>query len=84
MPSVMFIKKILIFSGSNETDNYLHLDLLKEKAKSCNDFEYKYINDTDHFYNEKELEIGNIILFSHLLILYINSSNNLFLIINTT
>lgn len=53
---------ILIFSGSNETDNYLHLDLLKEKAKSCNDFEYKYINDTDHFYNEKELEIGNIIL----------------------
>ena len=53
---------ILTFSGSNETDNYLHLDLLKEKAKSCNDFEYKYINDTDHFYNGKELEIGNIIL----------------------
>lgn len=53
---------ILIFSGFNETDNYLHLDLLKEKAKSCNDFEHKYINDTDHFYNEKELEIGNIIL----------------------
>lgn len=53
---------ILIFSGSNETDNYLHLDLLEEKAKSCNDFEYKYIKDTDHFYNEKELEIGNIIL----------------------
>ena len=53
---------ILTFSGSNETDNYLHLDLLKEKAKSCNDFEYKYINDTDYFYNEKELEIGNIIL----------------------
>lgn len=53
---------ILTFSGSNETDNYLHLDLLKEKAKSCNDFEYKYIKDTDHFYNGKELEIGNIIL----------------------
>lgn len=53
---------ILIFSGSNETDNYLHLDLLEEKAKSCNDFEYKYIKDTDHFYNGKELEIGNIIL----------------------
>ncbi len=33
---------ILTFSGSNETDNYLHLDLLKEKAKSCNDFEYRY------------------------------------------
>lgn len=53
---------ILTFSGSNETDNYMHLDLLKEKAKSCNDFEYKYIHDTDHFYNGKELEIGNIIL----------------------
>ncbi len=53
---------VLTFSGSNETDNYLHLDLLKEKAKSCNDFEYKYINNTDHFYNGKELEIGNIIL----------------------
>lgn len=25
----------LIFSGSDETDNYLHLDLLKNKAKSC-------------------------------------------------
>lgn len=53
---------ILTFSGSKETDNYLHLDLLKEKAKGCNDFEYKYINHTDHFYNGKELEIGNIIL----------------------
>ena len=53
---------ILTLSGSNETDNYLHLDTLKEKAKSCNDFEYKYINDTDHFYNGKELEIGKIIL----------------------
>lgn len=53
---------VLTFSGSNETDNYLHLDLLKEKAKSCNDFEYKYINNTDHFYNGKELEIGKIIL----------------------
>ncbi len=53
---------VLTFSGSNETDNYLHLDLLKEKAKNCNDFEYRYINNTDHFYNGKELEIGNIIL----------------------
>ncbi len=53
---------VLTFSGSNETDNYLHLELLKEKAKNCNDFEYEYINNTDHFYNGKELEIGNIIL----------------------
>ena len=34
---------ILTFSGSNETDNYLHLDLLKNKAKGCNNFEYKII-----------------------------------------
>lgn len=53
---------ILTFSGSNETDNYLHLDLLKDKAKSCNDFEYKIINNTNHFYTNKENEIGNIIL----------------------
>ncbi len=53
---------ILTFSGSNETDNYLHLDLLKDKAKSCNDFEYKIINNTNHFYTNKENEIGDIIL----------------------
>lgn len=53
---------ILTFSGSNETDNYLHLDLLKSKAKNCNDFEYKIIDNTDHFYTNKEKEIGDIIL----------------------
>lgn len=53
---------ILTFSGSNETDNYLHLDLLKDKAKICNDFEYKIINNTNHFYTNKENEIGDIIL----------------------
>ena len=53
---------VLTFSGSNETDNYLHLDLLKDKAKSCNDFEYKIINNTNHFYTNKENEIGDIIL----------------------
>lgn len=53
---------ILTFSGSNETDNYLHLDLLKNKAKGCTDFEYKIIDNTNHFYNNKENEIGNLIL----------------------
>lgn len=53
---------ILTFSGSEEADNYLHLDLLKEKEKSCSNFEYKLIDDTNHFYNEKESEIGNLIL----------------------
>ena len=53
---------ILTFSGSNELEHYLHLDLLKSKAKSCNDFEYKIINATNHFYHSKENEIGNLIL----------------------
>ena len=53
---------ILTFSGSNETDNYLHLDLLKNKAKSCNDFKYKIIDNTNHFYNGKEKEISFLIL----------------------
>lgn len=52
---------ILTFSGSDEEDYYLHLDLLKEKAHSCNNFEYKIIKDTDHTYRGKESEIGNII-----------------------
>ncbi len=53
---------ILTFSGSDELEHYLHLDLLKSKAKGCNDFEYKIINDTNHFYHSKENEIGNLIL----------------------
>ena len=54
---------ILTFSGSNEDDYYLHLDLLKEKAINCNNFEYKIIDNTGHTYNNKELEIGNLIYF---------------------
>lgn len=53
---------ILTFSGEYETDNYLHLDLLKAKAKSCKDFEYQYIKNTNHFYFNKENEIGSLIL----------------------
>lgn len=53
---------VFTFSGSNETDNYLHLALLKDKAKNCNDFEYKIIDNTNHFYSNKENEIGEIIL----------------------
>lgn len=53
---------ILTFSGSCETDNYLHLDLLKEKAKKCNDFEYKIIDNANHFYFDKENEISKLIL----------------------
>ncbi len=52
---------ILTFSGSNEKDYYLHLDLLKKKALNCNNFEYEIIKDTGHTYRNKEIEIGNLI-----------------------
>lgn len=53
---------ILTFSGSLEEEHYLHLSLLKNKAKNCNDFKYKIIDNTNHFYYNKEKEIGNLIL----------------------
>ena len=53
---------ILTFSGSKETDNYLHLDLLKSKAKKCSDFKYKIIEDANHFYFGKEDEISYFVL----------------------
>lgn len=52
---------ILTFLGLNETDNYLHLDLLKSKAINCDKFDYKYIENANHFYLNKEEEIGNLI-----------------------
>lgn len=52
---------ILTFSGGNEVDYYLHLDLLKEKAINCNNFEYKIIENTGHTYKNKEEEIGKLI-----------------------
>ena len=52
---------ILTFSGSDELNHYLHLDLLKEKANNCNDFEYQYIDNTNHFYMNKEKDIGILI-----------------------
>lgn len=52
---------ILTFSGSNEEEFYLQLNLLKEKACNCNNFEYKIIENTGHTYQEKELEIGNLL-----------------------
>lgn len=48
---------ILTFSGSNETDNYLHLNLIQNKARDCNDFQYKIIDNTNHFYNGKEKKL---------------------------
>jgi len=53
---------ILTFSGALETENYLHLDLLKSRAKRCNDFQYKIIEKTNHFYYNKESEVSSLIL----------------------
>ena len=53
---------ILTFSGSKDEDYYLHLDLLKEKATNCKNFEYQIIENTGHTYQEKELETGTLIL----------------------
>ncbi len=53
---------LLTFSGSLETDNYLHLDLLKDKAINCSNFQYKIIEDADHFYHNKEEEISSLIV----------------------
>lgn len=55
-------KPILTFSGEKEIDNYLHLDLLKEKAKCCTDFSENIIKDTNHFYHNKEKEISELVL----------------------
>ena len=53
---------ILTFSGSCEEDYYLHLDLLKEKAINCPNFEYKMIDNTIHSYKGKEKEVANLII----------------------
>ena len=52
---------ILTFSGSNEEDYYLQLDLLKDKAINCNDFESQIIENAGHTYNGKEEETAKLI-----------------------
>ena len=52
---------ILTFSGSDDEEYYQHLDLIKEKAIHCSNFEYYIINNTGHTYNGKEDEIANLI-----------------------
>ena len=53
---------ILAFSGANEEEPFLQLDLLKQKAKKCPDFTYKIIPNTNHIYWKKEKETGMLIL----------------------
>ena len=52
---------ILTFSGGDEEDIYHHMDLIKEKALKCPDFEYYTIPNTDHSYWKKELESAEIV-----------------------
>lgn len=53
---------ILTFSGSKENDYYQHLELLKSKALNCRDFEYQYVDNANHFYIDKEEDVGVLIL----------------------
>lgn len=52
---------IFTFSGSEEEEYYLQLELLKEKALSCKNFSYQIIEGTGHTYRNKELEIAKLI-----------------------
>ena len=52
---------ILTFSGANEDDYYLQLELLKTKAINCNNFDYKIIDNTGHTYKGKEAEIARLL-----------------------
>ena len=52
---------ILSFCGSNEYPTYLKQELLKEKAINCPDYSYEIIENTNHFYNNKEDVISRIV-----------------------
>ena len=53
---------VFTFSGSSEEEYYLKLDLLRDKAINCNNFEYKIVDNTGHTYKNKEKEISNLII----------------------
>ena len=52
---------ILSFCGSDEYPTYLKQELLKEKAINCPDYSYEIIENTNHFYNNKEDVISRIV-----------------------
>ena len=59
--------KLPILCFLAEDDNIIEspkkdLDLLKKKALNCNSFESKIFKDTDHCYENKELEVAETIL----------------------
>ena len=53
---------VFTFSGSSEEEYYLKLDLLRDKAINCNNFEYKIVDNTGHTYKNKEKEIADLII----------------------
>ena len=53
---------VFTFSGSSEDEYYLKLDLLRDKAINCNNFEYKIVDNTGHTYKNKEKEIADLII----------------------
>ena len=52
---------ILSFCGSDEYPTYLKQELLKEKAINCPDYSYEIIENTNHFYKNKEDVISRIV-----------------------
>lgn len=52
---------ILSFCGSDEYPTYLKQELLKEKAINCPDYSYEIIDNTNHFYKNKEDVISRIV-----------------------
>lgn len=53
---------ILTFSGEKEEYYYKEFELIKSKASSCPNFQYKLIDNTGHTYRGKEEEISKLIL----------------------
>lgn len=54
--------KILAFSGGNETGPYAKIELLKEKALNCPNFEVAFIEGSGHTYNDHEEDVANLIV----------------------
>ena len=52
---------VLSFCGTNEYPTYLKQELIKEKAINCRDYTFKIIEDTNHFYKNKEDEVSKMI-----------------------
>ncbi len=54
--------KTLAFSGGNETGPYAKIELLKEKALNCPNFEVAFISGSGHTYNNHEEDVANLIV----------------------